>query len=121
MEEEHSPIRRPPNIEAFGPPSLTNTEDLHDPLDSEEVKNENLKSASDALRTRICYVSQVVLFLVALVSLTIGLTVGYNKDESGGSRNKAKDSGGSKADCPFDVAGKTSLNLNWLHNPLFVS
>ena len=29
--------------------------------------------------SRICFVSQVLLFLVALVSLTIGLTFGYNE------------------------------------------
>ena len=43
-------------------------------------KSEAFKSASDALKTRICYVSQVVIFLVALIGLTIGLTVGYNED-----------------------------------------
>ena len=29
--------------------------------------------------SRICFVSQVLLFLVALVSLTIGLTFGFNQ------------------------------------------
>ena len=38
-------------------------------------------TAADALKTRICYVSQVVIFLVALIGLTIGLTVGYNEDK----------------------------------------
>ena len=44
-------------------------------------KSDAYKSASDALKTRICYVSQVVIFLIALVGLTIGLTVGYNEQE----------------------------------------
>ena len=44
-------------------------------------KSDAYKTASDALKTRICYVSQVVIFLVALVGLTIGLTVGYNEEE----------------------------------------
>ena len=44
-------------------------------------KTDAYKTASDALKTRICYVSQVVIFLVALIGLTIGLTVGYNEEE----------------------------------------
>ena len=51
-------------------------------LQQEEIKKSDaFKSASDALKTRICYVSQVVIFLIALVGLTIGLTVGYNEKE----------------------------------------
>ena len=51
-------------------------------LQQEEMeKSDVYKSASDALKTRICYVSQVVIFLIALVGLTIGLTVGYNEKE----------------------------------------
>ena len=57
-----------------------------------------LKSASDALKTRICYVTQVVIFLFALVGLVIGLTVGYNKNE--------KDDNNESSDCEFsDIAG----------------
>ena len=44
-------------------------------------KTDAYKTAADALKTRICYVSQVVIFLIALTGLTIGLTVGYNKEE----------------------------------------
>ena len=51
-------------------------------LEQEDIqKSDAYKSASDALKTRICYVSQVVIFLIALVGLTIGLTVGYNEQE----------------------------------------
>ena len=44
-------------------------------------KTDAYKTAADALKTRIYYVSQVVIFLIALTGLTIGLTVGYNKEE----------------------------------------
>ena len=44
-------------------------------------KTDAYKTAADALKTRIYYVSQVVIFLIALTGLTIGLTVGFNKDE----------------------------------------
>ena len=105
MEDPDTPIRRPSTvISAFGPSSLTTIENLSE--EKNKSKNESLKTANDALRTRVCYVSQVVLFLVALVSLTIGLTVGYNKDETAGSNNQAEDSEALVSECPFDVAGK---------------
>ena len=104
MEDPDTPIRRASSvISAFGPSSLTTIENEEK---NNKNKNESLKTANDALRTRVCYVSQVVLFLVALVSLTIGLTVGYNKDETAGSNNQAEDSEALVSECPFDVAGK---------------
>ena len=60
--EESNELSNPQNDDDYGP-----------------IHEDTFKSASDALKTRICYVSQVVIFLVALVALTIGLTVGYNK------------------------------------------
>ena len=64
-----SPLRRGPRIAPIG-------------LQQEVIqKTDAYKTASDALKTRICYVSQVVIFLVALIGLTIGLTVGYNEEE----------------------------------------
>ena len=106
MEDPDTPIRRASSvISAFGPSSLTTIENLNEEKNNKN-KNESLKTANDALRTRVCYVSQVVLFLVALVSLTIGLTVGYNKDETAGSNNQAEDSEALVSECPFDVAGK---------------
>ena len=36
---------------------------------------------SETLRTRVCYVAQVLAFLVALIGLIVGLTIGYNKPE----------------------------------------
>ena len=44
-------------------------------------KTDAYKTAADTLKTRICFVSQVAIFLIALTGLTIGLTVGYNKKE----------------------------------------
>ena len=104
MEEPDSPTRPSSTvILAFGPSSLTSIETGN--VENDNKENEKLKSANDALKTRICYVSQVVIFLVALVSLTIGLTVGYNKDESVRSKNQVADSEASNSECPFDVAG----------------
>ena len=36
---------------------------------------------SETLRTRVCYVAQVLAFLVALIGLVIGLTIAYKKPE----------------------------------------
>ena len=107
MEDPDTPVRRPSTvISAFGPSSFTSFETVDVTEEKDNKKNENLKTANDALRTRVCYVSQVVLFLVALISLTIGLTVGYNKDETPGFKNQAEDSETSNSECPFDVAGQ---------------
>ena len=64
-----SPLRGDPRIAPIG-------------LQQEVVqKTDAYKTAADALKTRIYYVSQVVIFLIALTGLTLGLTVGYNKEE----------------------------------------
>ena len=55
--------------------------------------------------SRICFVSQVLLFLVALVSLTIGLTFGYNESMMLNEVAQNSNSGILNVDCFSELIG----------------
>ena len=54
---------------------------------------------SETLKTRVCYIAQVLAFLLALSALIIGLTIGYNDPEE---ESKDNELDSDKWACPYD-------------------